>query len=470
MRRVLLSAIFLAYVGTSFGQKSVEGNWLGNLDVGGRLRIVFHISKNGSGYDAKMDSPDQGAKDIAVSSVTATTDSLHLKVDMLKGGFDGAFVNDTTVIGILSQGPAEMPLTLIKTKADVGLKRPQTPKAPFGYKSDDVEYDNADKSVHFGATLTYPASGGKFPAAILITGSGQQDRDESIMEHKPFAVLADYLTRQGFAVLRVDDRGRGKTKGEVATATSADFANDVEASLAFLRKQWNVDTGRLGLIGHSEGGLIAALVGSRRRDIAFIVLLASPGETGAALLAAQNEAVLKSQGINKEAAASYSQFYLDVANETSAAKNADTALINSLKIFENWKTTVSHSNLEALGMAERNQGPMIVAALVKAFGSPWMKYFLKSNAADLFAKTNAKVLALNGEKDIQVIAQPNLDGIKAALEKSKSKSYETKILPGLNHLFQHCKRCDVGEYGQLEETFSPEALQIIGDWMRKEVK
>ena len=286
---------------------------------------------------------------------------------MLKGGFDGAFVNDTTVTGTLSQGPAEMPLTLVKTKADIGLKRPQTPKAPFGYKSDDVEYDNANKSVHFGATLTYPTNGGKFPAAILITGSGQQDRDETIMEHKPFAVLADYLTKQGFAVLRVDDRGRGKTKGEVATATSADFANDVEASITFLKKQTNVDTTRLGLIGHSEGGLIAALVGSRRKDIVFMVLLASPGESGASLLAAQNEALLKTQGINKEAATSYSKFYLDIANETTASKNTDTALANSMKIFERWKSNMSQTNLEALGMAERNEGQTQLTSLVKAF-------------------------------------------------------------------------------------------------------
>ncbi len=469
MKKFIVFLICMAFIGFSFGQKSVVGNWLGTLPVGGGLRVVFHISKDGSIYTANMDSPDQGAKGIPVSSVIVNGDSLYLKVDMLKGGFGGKFTNDTTIAGKLLQDHNEMPLTLIKTKADVGLKRPQTPKPPFGYMSDDVEYDNADKSVHFGATLTSPFGKGKFPAAILITGSGQQDRDETIMEHKPFAVIADYLTKQGFAVLRVDDRGKGKTKGAVATATSADFANDVEATLSFLKKQSNIDTNSIGLIGHSEGGLIAALVGSRRSDINFIVMLAGPGVSGAELMAAQNEALLTSQGFKKDIADAYGKFYLQLAKGVSAAVNEDSAMMAAKSVFENWKGTVAHTTLEILGMSERNQIQEKLTGMVKAFRSPWMKYFISTNPADFLEKTNAKVLALNGEKDIQVIAKPNLEGIKNALQRSQSKGYETKMLPGLNHLFQHCKQCTVAEYGKLEETFSPEALTIMGDWLKKEV-
>ncbi len=469
MKKVLLILLCMAYAGISFGQKSVVGNWIGTLPVGGGLRVVFHISKEGTVYSANMDSPDQGAKGIPVSSVVVNGDSLYLKVDMLKGGFRGKFTNDTTIAGNLMQDHNDISLTLIKTKADVGLKRPQTPKPPFGYMSNDVEYDNADKSVHFGATLTSPSGKGKFPTAILITGSGQQDRDETIMEHKPFAVIADYLTKQGFAVLRVDDRGKGKTKGAVATATSADFANDVEAGLAFLKKQSNIDTTRLGLIGHSEGGLIAALLSSRRTDINFIILLAGPGVNGAELMAAQNVAMLTTQGFKKDIADAYGKFYLQIAKEVTVAANDDSALLAAKNVFENWKGTVAQTTLELLGMAERNQIQEKLGGMVKAFRSPWMKYFISTNPADFLEKTNAKVLALNGEKDIQVIAQPNLEGIKNALKKSDSKVVEVKMLPGLNHLFQHCKQCNVAEYGKLEETFSPEALSIMGDWLKKEV-
>ena len=469
MKKVLLPVLFLAFVATSYCQRSVEGNWVGTLNVGAEMRLVFHIIKNGTVYTAKMDSPDQGTKDISVSAISASTDSLHLKIDMLKGGFDGTFVNDTTIKGTFSQGPMQMPLILVKTKADVGLKRPQSPKPPFGYKSDDVEYDNADKSVHFGATLTYPASGTNFPAAILITGSGQQDRDETILEHKPFAVIADYLTKQGFAVLRVDDRGKGKTKGAVATATSADFAEDVKTSLSFLKKQSNIDTGRLGLIGHSEGGLIAALVSNKRSDINFIILLAGTGVSGSELMAAQNVAVLTTQGFKKDIAEAYGKFYLQLAKEVTVGANEDSAMLTARKVFENWKSYVPQITLESLGMAERNQVQDKLVSMVKAFRSPWMKYFINTDPADFLMNTNAKVLALNGEKDIQVIAETNLDGIKKALKKSNSKVYDVKILPGLNHLFQHCKQCTAAEYGKLEETFSPEALQIMGDWMKKEV-
>ncbi len=469
MKKIFVLLFCMGYTGISFGQKSVVGNWLGTLPVGGGLRVVFHISKDGTIYSANMDSPDQGAKGIPVSSVIVNGDSLFLKVDMLKGGFSGKFTNDTTIVGKLMQDHNEIPLTIIKTKADVGLKRPQTPISPFGYKSDDVEYDNADKSVHFGATLTYPSGNGKFPAAILITGSGQQDRDETIMEHKPFAVIADYLAKQGFAVLRVDDRGKGKTKGAIATATSADFANDVEAGLAFMKKQTNIDTTRLGLIGHSEGGLIAAIVSSRRSDINFIIMLAGPGVSGAELMAAQNKALLTSQGFKKDIADAYGNFYLQIAKEVTVATNDDSALLAAKKVFENWKGSVAQTTLESLGMAERNQIQDKLGAMVKAFRSPWMKYFVTTNPDDFLIKTNAKVLALNGEKDIQVIAQPNLEGIKNALKKSNSKVVEVKMLPGLNHLFQHCKQCNVAEYGKLEETFSPEALSIMGDWLKKEV-
>ena len=470
MKKLITTLVISAFASAGFCQKIAQGNWNGKLNAGAELRIAIHIKKDDSGpYSATMDSPDQGAKGIPFSSATVDGDSLHLKMDMIKGGYDGRFVNDTTIKGIWRQGPSKFPLNI--RKGDIPeLKRPQTPKPPFGYKADDVEYDNSDKTVHFGATLTYPSNGVRFPAAILISGSGQQDRDETLFEHKPFAVIADYLTKQGFAILRVDDRGKGKTKGELKTATSADFAKDVEESLAFLKQQPQIDTTRLGLIGHSEGGLIAAIVSSRNKGIAFMVLLASPGENGTVLLGEQNEALVRSQGADSASAVAYKDLYLRQMKTIVEASDTATAFVNSLKAFNDWKAGTSSAILAALGMSGNEGLNEDIRAKIKAVNNPWLQYFLKSDAGKLFEKTTAKVLALNGEKDVQVLAASNIAGIKKALKKSKSKVYETKILPGLNHLFQHCTACTVKEYGELEETFSLEALTIMGDWLKKEVR
>ncbi len=470
MKHYLLAMLAMACSTASFSQKKPEGDWSGKLNAGAALRIAIHIKKdNASNYSATMDSPDQGAMGIPASSVIVEGDSLHLKMDAIKVGYEGRFMNDTTIDGILSQGPAKIPLNITKSRL-AELKRPQTPKPPFAYKSDMVEYDNADKTVHFGATLTYPSTGGRFPAAILITGSGQQDRDETIFEHKPFAVIADYLTKQGFAILRVDDRGKGKTKGDLKTATSGDFAHDAEASLAFLKQQPQIDTTRLGLIGHSEGGLIAAIVSSRNKDIRFMVLLASPGESGTTLLGEQNEALVRSLGADSASAVAYKDLYLRQLKTMMEASDTATAFANSLKAFNDWKTVTSATTVAALGMSNNKGLNEDIRAKIKAVNTPWLQYFLKTDASKFLEKTTAKVLALNGEKDVQVLATSNIAGIEKVLKKRKSKSYETKILPGLNHLFQHCAKCTVNEYGELEETFSPEALQIIGDWLKKEVR
>lgn len=464
--------IILLFTTTNiFAQNKAEGTWLGSLNAGSALRVIFHINNEKDGQlHATMDSPDQGAKGISFSSVQINGDSIILKMEMIKGGFSGIFKTDTIIEGTWKQGGKTIPLMLRKTMKIDELKRPQTPKPPFSYVSKDVEYDNADKTVHLGATITFPATGSKFPAAILISGSGQQDRDESIFEHKPFAVIADYLTNQGFAILRVDDRGKGQSKGDLISATSADFAKDVETSLAFLKTQPQIDTTKIGLIGHSEGGLIAAIVGSLHKEISFMVLLASPGENGASLLAEQNEALLRSGGLDSLTADSYKKLFLEQALAIVNANDQSAAYSNAQMIYQTWKSKVSSKTIEALGFGSDSAAISDIRGKVKGFNSPWMKYFVKSDASKLFAKTAAKVLALNGSKDIQVIPTSNINGIQMALKKSKSKSYKTIIIPGLNHLFQHCKTCTINEYGQLEETISPEVLGIMGNWLKEEIQ
>lgn len=470
MKKPVLSFLLLIISLTASSQKQITGDWLGTLDAGVKLRIVLHIKKDSSGaYNATMDSPDQGVKGIPVSSISVTGDSLHIGVNLVKGNYDGLFINDTTVTGSWSQGGAKLALTLVKSDKIVAFNRPQTPKPPFAYRSEEVEYNNSDKSVHFAGTFTYPNTKGSFPTAILITGSGQQDRDETIFEHKPFAVIADYLTKKGFAVLRVDDRGTGKSSGEVMHATSEDFAKDVEAGLSFLKSRPQTDTARLGLIGHSEGGLIAELVAARRKDINFVVLLAGPGVKGAVLLADQGAAILQAEGRSVAAVNSYKPFYLQLINISINEKDTANAFKKVWAAYESWKKKTPETSRNEIGFTNDTITKAILENLVNTFSLPWMKYFLNSDPEKLIEKINAKVLALNGEKDIQVLPKPNLGGIKAALQKSKSKLYDTEMLPGLNHLFQKCNKCSVSEYAQLEETINSAALNAMEDWLQKNV-
>ncbi len=471
MKKMSLAVTAILLSVYCFSQPNISGTWLGSLDVGVKLRLVFHLKKDSSGsYSATMDSPDQGAKGIAVSSAIVAGDSLHIGVNMIKGGFDGLLSNDTTITGIWSQGGFKAPLTIVKTNQVIALNRPQTPKPPFSYTAEEVEYSNADNSVHFGGTLTYPSSGGPFPTAILITGSGQQDRDETIFEHKPFAVIADYLTKKGFAILRVDDRGKGKTTGEVMTATSADFAKDVEAGLAYLKTRPQTDVKRLGMIGHSEGGLIAPMVAAQRKDIDFMILLAGPGIKGSVLLADQGDVILRSQGIPSATAGLYKTFYTRLLTIAVTEKDTSTAFKKTWAAFETWKTQASQADRNQLGFTNDSASAVVIHNLIKTTSLPWMKYFLNSDPATFLEKTNTKVLALNGEKDVQVIAEPNLKGIIVALQKSKSTVHDVKMLPGLNHLFQQCTQCTVAEYAQLEQTISPDALNAMGEWLEKNVK
>ncbi len=471
MKKILLATALAVMSVCCFAQtKEASGTWLGTIDVGVKLRLVFQIKGDGTGaYSATMESPDQGAKGIPVSLVSVGDDSLHIVVAVIKGRFDGRWMNDTTIAGVWSQGPVKAPLIISKTKEIIVLNRPQTPKPPFSYHVEDVEYTSADKSVHFGGTFTYPSMGGPFPTGILITGSGQQDRDETLFEHKPFAVIADYLTKKGYAILRVDDRGVGKTNGNVLNATSADFAKDVEAGLSFLKTRPQTDVKRLGLIGHSEGGLIAALVASKRRDIDFIVLLAAPGTKGSQLLADQNAAILKAGGISTETVNLYMPFFSTIL-KIASEKDTASSFSKIWKAYENWKKLVSEVQRKQLGFTTDSASAILLHSLARSVSMPWTTYFLNSDPAKLLETTNAKVLALNGEKDLQVIPGPNLNGISIALQKSKSPVHDTKMLPGLNHLFQKCATCTIDEYARLEQTIAPEVLDVMGEWLDRNVK
>lgn len=348
--------------------------------------------------------------------------------------------------------------------------RPQTPVGPFPYTIDSLVYHAPGDSLQYGVTITKPTGKGPFPAIVLITGSGSQDRDETIMNHKPFAVLADFLTKLGYLVMRVDDRGVGLSGGDPAKSTSYDFAVDVHHHVDYLLTRKDVNPKKIGLLGHSEGGLIAPIVASERKDLAFLVLLAAPGIPIARLMAEQNEAILRSNGIDSIAAASYGDFFSRAMPKVAQAKDTASAKAVLMDDLKEWRAKENPNRVFATtGVRDDKSAANYVSLVVKQLYTPWFRVFLPFDPQHYLRKINCPVLALNGSRDIQVLPESNSKGIRESLAAGGNKNAVVEVLPGLNHLFQSCKACTIMEYGVLSETFSPLAMEKIGDWLRKEI-
>ncbi|MGA8264930.1 MAG: alpha/beta hydrolase [Ignavibacteriaceae bacterium] len=467
----LVIAFFLLFTTVNIfpqdNSKNAEGNWLGSLKVSGiSLRIVFHISKTEDGnYKATMDSPDQGAKDIPVEKVSVNGDSIEIEMPQLRGEYKGRFDDEgTSIEGTWSQAGSNFPLNLEKTNKPVVINRPQEPKPPFPYNSEDVSYVNIQEGNTLAGTFTFPKEGGPFPAVLLITGSGPQNRDEELLGHKPFLVLSDYLTRRGIAVLRVDDRGVGKSTGNFAGATSADFATDVLAGVEYLKTRKEVNKNEIGLIGHSEGGLIAPMVAVKSKDVAFIVLMAGPGVPGDSILIMQEALISAAEGSSPDVVAKgrevNREIYDIIKNEPDSVK-AHNEVVNIFEIYydslpDSVKTKVGDKNT-ALKMLERIE-------------TPWFRFFLRYDPRPTLEKVKCPVLAIDGSKDLQVPPKEDLEAIAKALKKGGNKNFKTVELKGLNHLFQDCNTGSPAEYNTIEETISPTALKTIGDWVLKITK
>jgi pimeloyl-ACP methyl ester carboxylesterase len=471
MKKYLLLSFLLVIGMIGFSQNNFPGLWQGTLKVSVDLDLIFHINKNNQQqFSVLVDCPQQGLKGLSASNVTVHSDSIIIEMKQLNGSYQGRLLNDSTISGKWSQG-VSLPLNLRRIEKVTEVQKPQTPKPPFPYKSEDILYFNASHKIQYGATITIPQGKGPFPAVLLITGSGQQNRDEEVMGHKPFAIIADYLTKKGFVVLRVDDRGMGQTTGDVALATSADFANDALVSLDYLKNRAEVIKEKIGLMGHSEGGMIAEMIGAKRKDLSFIVLLAAPGESITDLMVHQNEAVLTAAGLPKDYIQPYLGLYRKLASAAANAPSAEAAKIEASKLVEEW-TAVTPANIvqATTGIKDEETKQKFIDLFTRQTSVPWFKYFLSYNPAPDLQKISARVLALNGDRDVQVVSAFNLPAIEAALKKSSSPSWLVKQLPGLNHLFQHCTRCTVEEYGQLDESFAPEALEIIGNWLKQNIQ
>ena len=426
-------------------------------NTGNAVGIVFNISQSEKGYTSTLDSPDQKATGIPVTTTSFENQVLKLAISNAGIEYEGTLDKTNTIVGTFKQGGQSIPLNLSSKIAEKEkIARPQEPVKPYPYYSEDITFENKTDNIVLAGTLTLPEQGGRnFPAVILITGSGPQNRDEEVpvLRHKSFLVLSDYLTKKGIAVLRFDDRGVGESTGDFAKASTIDFSRDVQAGVDYLKTRKEINKDKIGLIGHSEGGIIAPIVAGNSNEIDFIVLLAGPGLRGDKLILLQKEVLERQGGASED----------DIQKGQDIFKGAYDIIIASSVNDENLKKSVGSYFNSKLDEASAK-------SITASITNNWFYTALKMDPAMALAKVKCPVLALNGSKDLQVPAEVNLEIIKNTLAKSGNKKVTAKILPNLNHLFQECKTGSTDEYGTIEQTFSPIALEEISNWVLLQTK
>jgi len=453
MKKIIL-VIFVILTNLSIYSQDISGKWNGILKVQGiQLRLVFNIAQTEKGYSSTMDSPDQGAKGIPVTSTSYENSILKLEVSNAAIQYEGTLDKNNAFVGTFKQGGQSFPLVLTKEEIEKEkVLRPQEPTKPYPYYSEEVKFKNTKDKIVLAGTLTLPEKNGKFPAVILISGSGPQNRDEELLGHKPFLVLADYLTTNGIAVLRFDDRGTAKSTGDFKNATTFDFATDVEYAIKYLQTRKEINKNSIGLIGHSEGGIIAPIIASKNKNIDFIVLMAGSTLRGDKLLLLQKYKIETQMGINKQIIETNQQIFA----------GAYEIILNEKIKQEALSDTLSNYFTSKYGKAlPENQKE----ALINQLTSSWMINFIRLDPAIYLKKVSCPILAINGDNDLQVPSKENLKIIENIFKNSKNTNVEIKELENLNHLFQECQTGLPNEYATIEQTISPIVLKIISDWI-----
>lgn len=436
----------------------LDGDWTGTLTIGGsQLHLILRIKTGAGGTTATVDSPDQMANGLVVSSIHRDGDKAGFEMSGLGASFAGAVSADgQTIAGAWTQAGRSTPLTFAHQAGGVAapvVLRPQTPSKPYPYREEEVTFADAPANVKLAGTLTLPPGKGPFPAVVLVSGSGPNARNEAVAGHQVFLVLADHLTRAGIAVLRYDKRGVGASTGDYARATTMDFAADAKAAFAYLRGRPEVDRRRVGLIGHSEGGEIVPIVATQDPATAFIVMMAGPGVDGADILAEQGHLIAKASGASDEQLTRADDLRHQV--NTLVANEKDSAVASAkLKVL-------AADYAKAHGVSEA-----WLDAQLSAANSEWFRFFLTYDPAPTLAKVRCPVLALNGALDLQVPPDQNLPAVRKAL--ARNPRAEVIELPGLNHLFQPAKTGSPAEYAKIETTIDPAALDLITTWILKE--
>jgi uncharacterized protein len=453
----------------------MKGMWVGTLNAGAELRLVLNVVH--SQWQVTLDSVDQGAYGLDVSNLVVDGDAVSFDLEIVKASYSGRIVDSDHIEGTWSQG-LQFPLNFERTLEEPKVNRPQEPKEPFPYTSEEVAYTYDPKDsrntlvngvghgqenlITMKGTLTLPPGDGPHPAILLISGSGPQDRDESLLGHKPFWVLADFLTRHGFAVLRVDDRGTAHSTGDFSMATSKDFALDAGAGFQFLQGREDIAGDRVGLLGHSEGGLIAPMVAVANPEVAAIVLMAGPGVSGREILSLQTRLILESQGMpadRMEFILNQQQKMLELMSGDLAGDEFSSAVDDLLR--EGYQGLTEEEKTET-GTLEN-----YMQVTTAQWNTPWMRYFLKYDPGPTLSQVTCPVLAVNGGNDLQVDPDQNLPAISAALTAGGLEDFTVQELPGLNHLFQPSETGALAEYALIEETLSPMFLEIVTIWLRE---
>ncbi len=455
---LLASLVSLA----SVQAQDISGTWHGILDVQGqKVPLVFHFENLDGHWQGTMDSPAQGALGIPLTDVALADSQLVVGIAAAGIRYEGRIVAADSVAGTFHQGGLQLPLALQRNKeaaATPAVRRPQEPQPPFPYQTEEVTFAGGHDGVRLAGTLTLPDGEGPWPAAVVLAGSGPNDRDQHLFGHKTLLVIADHLARHGVATLRYDKRGVAASEGDYATATSRDFADDARAAWDYLRQRAEINPARVGLIGHSEGGMLAPMVSAEQPDVAFLVLLAAPGIPIDSLMTLQNYLLGKSMGMDETQLAQAA-----TVNQQAYRLLRETADVDSL-----------HARLDRLlrahalssGMPAAQIDPL-VASQVQQLASPWFRFFINYDPQPALSAVKVPVFAINGSHDQQVTAKENLVAIAAILEKAGNVHATVQSFPGLNHLLQPSETGAVSEYASIEQTIAPEVLQALSKWLNQ---
>lgn len=454
MRNTFTLLLFFLCSITSFSQDYV-GNWIGEIPIpNDKLDIAFKITKNGNNYESTMDIPKQGLNGAKAESTVLTDTVLTISFPNFNLEYKGSINDRNEIIGNLFKGGYPVPLNL--KRGEIVLNRPQEPKPPFNYYSEDITFNSSD-DLKLQGTLTLPKKDGIFPVAIIISGSGPQNRDGEMFGHKPYYVIADQLTKNGIGVLRFDERGVGKSEGNFNIATIEELSADIKSAINYLKTRNDVNVSKIGLIGHSIGGIIAPKVASEINDVDFIVLMAAPGINGDKLMLSQKATLERTMGMN-ELQIAQGQELVKGAYDIIVSTNLDNqALKDSLNSFYINKYGKMFPEVQRETLVNQITGNEVLS-------------LIKSKPSKYLEKVNCPVLAINGNKDFQVPSKENLNAIKDAIEKNGNNDVTIIELGNLNHLFQECNTGISSEYSEIEQTISPDVLDLITDWIKKQIK
>ena len=432
-----------------------EGTWQGAIETGNmRLRLQLHVSHDEKGgLIAAIDSLDQGIQGIPASKVTEKDGEVKFQLPVFNAVYTGNLsATKNEMKGRWSQNENLEELDFVRSDKVLELRRPQTPAKPYPYKEEEVAFASGDGKSMLAGTLTLPPGAGPFPAAVLVSGSGPNDRDQTIEGHKPFLVIADFLTRKGIAVLRYDKRGIARSTGNYAGATINDFAQDAQSAVTYMKSRSEVDAKRLGIIAHSEGGILASQVAARSNDANWLVLLSTPATTGERTLLRQSELIARAGGLSEESITR--SLEIDRKAYSAVREEKDSAALQ-----KRLELLVTQSGLGAA------MPPAALQAQLKVMSTPWFRQFLDFDPEPVIEKIKCPVLALNGDRDLQVDASENVPLLRKAYQAGGNQDFTVVEIEGVNHLFQKAQSGSPALYGAIEETIAPEVLTSIGSWV-----